>query len=143
MPTATRARERDIVGWARVAPRGARSALARAGGVAWHDARENVVACAGGRGARDAAAVTIGATTRDDARTNERTHARTNARTRIGTDAARATRRTDRDVGREDADDERRRADGERRRGVRARRWNVGTNAREEKGDDVRVRWRG
>jgi hypothetical protein len=79
MPTATRARERDIVGWARVAPRGARSALARAGGVAWHDARENVVACAGGRGARDAAAVTIGATTRDDARTNERTNERTNA----------------------------------------------------------------
>jgi hypothetical protein len=81
MPTATRARERDIVGWARVAPRGARSALARAGGVAWHDARENVVACAGGRGARDAASVTIGATTRDDAneRTNERTNARTNA----------------------------------------------------------------
>ena len=79
MPTATRARERDIVGWARVAPRGARSALARAGGVAWHDARENVVACAGGRGARDAASVTIGATTRDDPRTNERTNERTNA----------------------------------------------------------------
>ena len=77
MPTATRARERDIVGWARVAPRGARSALARAGGVAWHDARENVVACAGGRGARDAASVTIGATTRDD-RANERTNERTN-----------------------------------------------------------------
>ena len=79
MPTATRARERDIVGWARVAPRGARSALARAGGVAWHDARENVVACAGGRGARDAASVTIGATTRDATRTNERTT--TNERT--------------------------------------------------------------
>ena len=69
--TPARARERDIVGWARVAPRVERASrardargatLGRAGHVAWYDARENVVACAGGRAARGTCAgVTIGA----------------------------------------------------------------------------------
>jgi len=107
--TPARARERDIVGWARVAPRVERASrardargatLGRAGHVAWYDARENVVACAGGRAARGTCAgLTIGARrrARDAKRDAKRARGRDlSERARSGTPGLTRTRRATR-----------------------------------------------